>query len=102
MKKNVYVKIVLIFAFSMFLSSTVFAFNSYIEPTSEKDELYWDSVMSFFDEYLVVTFEDPENPEDPGDNIGPKNEESELNRRGHRIRIPAAERKEKKFIEIDK
>ncbi|MCF7862054.1 hypothetical protein K9M79_07480 [Candidatus Woesearchaeota archaeon] len=101
MKKNAYVIIVLIFTFSIFLSSMVFAFDSYIEPTSEKDELYWDSVMSFFDEYLVVTFEDPENPEGPGDNIGPKNEESELNRRGHRIRIPVAEKKEKKFIEID-
>ncbi len=101
MKKNAYVIIVLIFAFSMFLSSTVFAFDSYIEPTSEKDELYWDSIMSFFDEYLIITFENPENPEDPGDNIGPKNEESELNRRGHRIRIPAAERKDKKFIEND-
>ena len=101
MKKNAYVIIVLIFTFSIFLSSTVFAFDSYIEPTSEKDELYWDSVMSFFDEYLVITFEDPKNPENVGDNIGHKNEESAVNRRGHRIRIPAAERKDKKFIEID-
>ena len=101
MKKKVYVRLVLILALSVFFSSTIFAFDSYIEPTSEKDELYWDNVMSFFDEFLVITFEDPEDPDNPGDNIGPKNEESELNRRGHRIRIPAAERKDKKFIEND-
>ena len=101
MKKKAYVTILLIFALSLFLSSTIFAADSFVKPTAESDVIYWDSVMSFFDEYLVITFEDPENPEDPGNNIGPKNEESEVNRRGHRIRIPAAERTDKKFIEID-
>ena len=101
MKKKAYVTIVLIFALSLFLSSTIFAADSFVEPTSEADALYWDSVMSFYDEYLIVTFENPENPKDPGDNIGPKNDESEINRRGHRIRIPAAERTEKKLIKIN-
>ena len=98
MKKKAYVTIVLIFAFSLLISSTIFAADSFVKPTAESDVLFWDNVMSFYDEYMIYTFENPENPED---NIGSKNEESEINRRGHRIRIPAAEKTDKKFIELD-
>jgi len=101
MKKKAYVTIVLIFVLSLFLSSTIFAADSFVEPTAESYVSFLGNAMSFYDEYLIVTFENPENPKDPGDNIGPKNDESEINRRGHRIRIPAAERTEKKLIKID-
>jgi len=98
MKKKAYVTIVLIFVLSLFLSSTIFAADSFVEPTAQSDELYWNSITSFFDEFLETVFEDPKDPEE---DIGRKNEESEVNRRGHRIRIPVAERTDKKFIETD-
>jgi len=44
---------------------------------------------------LETVFEDPKDPEE---DIGRKNEESEVNRRGHRIRIPVAERTDKKLL----
>ena len=69
MKKKAQVTIVLIFVLSLFLSSTLLTFDSYVGPTKESDELYWDSVMSFFDEFSETVFKIPEDPED---NIGGK------------------------------
>lgn len=97
MKKKAYVTIVLMFVLSLFLSSTLFSFDSYVGPTAKSDELYWDSVMSFFDEFSETVFKIPEDPED---NIGKKNDETQSYRRGHRIRKPTSERNDKKFIEI--
>ncbi|TSA24248.1 hypothetical protein D4R71_07275 [bacterium] len=97
MKKKAQVTIVLIFVLSLFLSSTLLTFDSYVGPTKESDELYWDSVMSFFDEFSETVFKIPEDPED---NIGGKNDETASYRRGHRIRISPSERNKKKSIEI--
>lgn len=98
MKKKACVTIVLIFVLGLFLSSTLFSFDRYVGPAAQSDELYWKNLMSFFDEFAKTVFEDPENPED---NIGEKNDEVEVDRRGHRIRKPPAVRRDKKFIEID-
>ena len=97
MKKKAHVTIVLVFVLSLFLSSTLFAFDSFVGPTAKSDELYWNNLMSFFDEFSETVFE---NPEDPEDNIGEKNDETQSYRRGHRIRKPISERNDKKFIEI--
>jgi len=51
MKKKAQVTIVLIFVLSLFLSSTLLTFDSYVGPTKESDELYWDSVMSLYIDY---------------------------------------------------
>ena len=55
-------------------------------------------MQSFYDELVNSLYI---NPEDPEDNIGPKHEEIELDRRGHRIRIPTSEHTDKKFIETE-
>ena len=51
MKKKAQVTIVVIFVLSLFLSSTLLTFDSYVGPTKESDELYWDSVMSLYIDY---------------------------------------------------
>jgi len=98
MKKKTYLTIVLIFVLSLFLSSTLFAFDSFVGPAAQSDELNLNNLMSFFNEFSETVFEVPENPED---NIGEKNDEAESYRRGHRIRKPPSERNDKKYIPID-
>ncbi|MBN2016667.1 MAG: hypothetical protein JW794_00800 [Candidatus Cloacimonetes bacterium] len=98
MKKKAYVTGILVFVLSTFFISSLSAFDSLIIPTSEKDALYEEAMQSFYDELVNSLYI---NPEDPEDNIGPKHEEIELDRRGHRIRIPTSEHTDKKFIETE-
>ena len=98
MKKKAYVTIALFIVLAFSLSSTLFAFDSLRETTSESYPEFWNNVMSFYDEFPETVIKHPESPED---NIGPKNDESEIHRRGHRIRKPSAERTDKKFVETD-
>jgi len=81
----------------MFLTSALCANDTANNIVKESDALFWENFDKFLNELidgLVI------HPDDPEDNIGDKYDETKVDRRGHRIRIPPAERNNKKTIEI--
>lgn len=93
----------LIFCFAIsiilltFLTSALCAHDTANNIIKESDSLFWENFQKFLTE-LIDGLEI--HPDDPEDNIGGKYDETEVDRRGHRIRIPPSERNNKKTIEI--